>query len=151
MKKETLALYCGTFSPFHIGHLNILEKAEAIFGKENVITCVGRNPNKAKEYYSAISTLKAFENRETIVYSGFTHKLIEGYENIGYNVVLIRGLRNGDDLAYEDNQLRYMKDFKPNIKCIFIRCDEEFEHISSSSIRALEEFQEGSANKYLVK
>ncbi len=46
MRNELIALYGGTFDPFHIGHLNILEKAEAIFGKDNVIVCVGINPSK---------------------------------------------------------------------------------------------------------
>ena len=85
------------------------------------------------------------------VYNTFLHELIEKKESEGYNVILVRGLRNGDDLNYEDNQLKYIKDFKKDINVVFLRCDEEFEHISSSAIRQLESFRPGSADKYLVK
>jgi phosphopantetheine adenylyltransferase len=54
-------------------------------------------------------------------------------------------------LDYEDNQLKFIKDFKKDINVVFIRCDEEFEHISSSAIRSLESFRPGSGDKYLVK
>jgi phosphopantetheine adenylyltransferase len=54
-------------------------------------------------------------------------------------------------LDYEDNQLKFIKDFKKDLNVVFIRCDEEFEHISSSAIRALESFRPGSGEKYLVK
>jgi phosphopantetheine adenylyltransferase len=85
------------------------------------------------------------------VYTTFIHELIEKKESEGYNVILVRGLRNGDDLDYEDNQLKFIKDFKKEINVVFIRCDEEFEHISSSAIRQLESFRPGSGEKYLVK
>ena len=62
----------------------------------------------------------------------------------------MRGLRNGDDLDYEDNQLKFIQDFKSDINVVFIRCDAQFEHISSSSIRQLESFRPSSGKKYLV-
>ena len=39
-----IAIYPGSFYPFHKGHLNILKKAEKIFDK--VIIAVGKNPDK---------------------------------------------------------------------------------------------------------
>ena len=43
---KTIAVIPGSFNPFTIGHLNIVEKAEAIFGKGNVIIAFGTNPDK---------------------------------------------------------------------------------------------------------
>jgi phosphopantetheine adenylyltransferase len=43
-----------------------------------------------------------------------------------------------------------MQDFKPDIKVMFIMCDKDFEHISSSSIRILESFRKGSSEKYVI-
>ncbi len=149
---KTLAIYCGSFNPFHIGHLNIVEKAENIFGKDNVIIAIGINPSKKQEIDPEIRR-KEISNRRgknVIIYSSFTHELVEVYEKQGFNVVLVRGLRNGDDLDYEDNQLKFMQDFKKNINVVFIRCDSEFEHISSSAIRQLESFRIGSSDKYLI-
>jgi pantetheine-phosphate adenylyltransferase len=144
---KTIALFCGTFSPTHIGHLNILEKAERIFGKGNVILAIGLNPDKManrslflKEREEDAKILSNKIGREVIVYNKFLHQVVEEYEKEGYDVVIIRGLRNGDDLDYEVNQMRFINDFKKNINVVYITCDKEFEHISSSAIRKIDAF-----------
>jgi pantetheine-phosphate adenylyltransferase len=152
---KTLALYCGSFSPFHIGHQNIVDKMEKIFGYGNILIAIGVNPSKTSTDISElqIRATKLSKNMDVPVevYTTFLHELIEKKEKEGYHVILVRGLRNGDDLDYEDNQLKFIKDFKKDINVVFIRCDEEFEHISSSAIRQLESFRPGSGEKYLVK
>jgi pantetheine-phosphate adenylyltransferase len=150
---KTLAIYPGSFNPFHIGHLNIVEKAERVFGKGNVLISIGVNPDKSKSEDQLIraNEIQTSTGRLVEVYTTFLHELIEKKESEGYKVVLIRGLRNGDDLAYEDNQLKFIKDFKKDIDVVFFRCDEEFAHISSSAIRNLQSFRPGSGDKYLIK
>jgi phosphopantetheine adenylyltransferase len=37
-----------------------------------------------------------------------------------------------------------------DIDVVFFRCDEEFAHISSSTIRNLQSFRPGSGDKYLI-
>jgi pantetheine-phosphate adenylyltransferase len=149
---KTLAIYAGSFNPFHIGHLNIVEKAEKIFGEGNVLIAIGVNPEKSNSGDSLSRALEISDKikRPVEVYTTFLHELIEKKEAEGYKVVLIRGLRNGDDLAYEDNQLKFINDFKKNIDVVFFRCDEEFQHISSSAIRNLQSFRPGSGDKYLI-
>lgn len=44
-----------------------------------------------------------------------------------------------------------MQDMKPDIKVIFIACDKEFEHVSSSAYRLLESVKPGAGHKYLAK
>lgn len=159
---KTIALYCGTFTPFHIGHLNIVEKSERIFGKGNVIVAMGINPDKVKDDNSYIKLMAIRASklskeisdkhiREVITYSNFQFQLVEEYEKLGYNVVLIRGLRNGVDLDYEVNQMRFTNDFKKDINVVYITCDKEFEHISSSAIRKIKEFGgEEMIKRYLI-
>jgi len=150
---KTLAIYAGSFNPFHIGHLNIVEKAEEIFGKGNVLIAIGVNPSKTNigdlGAISRAEELSKTLNRKVETYFTLLHEFIVEKEKEGYNVVLVRGLRNGDDLSYENNQLSFIKDFKPDLKSIFIMCDKNFEHISSSAIRTLESFKNGSSEKYL--
>lgn len=152
---KTIAIYAGSFNPFTIGHLNILEKTIKIF--ENVVVAFGINPSKENcNVEGRLNDLKKSLKKmkiecDVISYTTFLHELIEKKEAEGYKVVLVRGLRNGDDLNYEDNQLKFIRDFKKDINVVFIRCDEEFEHVSSSAIRQLESFRPGSSEKYLVK
>jgi phosphopantetheine adenylyltransferase len=61
----------------------------------------------------------------------------------------VKGLRNGDDLDYEVNQLRFMEEMYPELKVVFIQCDKEYEHISSSALRNLERIQIGLSKKYI--
>lgn len=151
---KTLAIYCGSFNPFHIGHLNIVDKMEKIFGHGNILIAIGVNPTKPQSDISELEdrakSLSTKIDVPVIVYDTFLHELINKKEEEGYKVVLVRGLRNGDDLDYEDNQLKFIEDFKKDINVVFIRCDAQYEHISSSAIRSLESFRKGSSSKYLV-
>ena len=139
---KTIAIYPGSFDKMHIGHINILEKAERIFGKGNVLIAVGVNPDKLKTPKSdeELHLLEQRINRTIITYNKFLHELIQDYEDDGYKVVIIRGLRNGVDLDYEVNQYRFVNDFKKDVNVIYITCDREYEHISSSSLRKIEQF-----------
>lgn len=155
---KTLVIYAGSFNPFHVGHLNIVDKMEAIFGYGNCMIAIGVNPAKMNgnlqeqsEMMSRAAKLSQNLDMPVEVYTTFLHELVEKKEAEGYKVILVRGLRNGDDLNYEDNQLKFIQDFKKDINVVFIRCDEQFEHVSSSAIRQLESFRPGSGEKYIVK
>ncbi len=153
MKK--LFIYPGSFRPFHIGHLNIAQKIENIGGKDNLLIAIGLNPAKVSEkdiedINDNAKKISEKTGRNVEVYSTFLHEFIEMKEKMGYDVILVRGLRNGDDLSYENNQLKFITDFKPDLKSMFVMCDKEFEHISSTSLRLLEAFRVGSSSKYLI-
>ena len=135
-----IAIYAGSFNPFHKGHYNILKKAEQIFDK--VIIARGVNPEKNNKI---IDLPTKIQNRQIEKYSGLLTDFIDG---LGYDVTLIRGLRNATDLQYELTQYRFLQDLNPNIKIVSLFCDKEYEHISSSAIRGLEIYNK--QDKYLL-
>ena len=139
--RPKIAVFAGSFNPFHRGHYNVLQKAEKIFDK--VVIAFGKNPEKDKRSWPIPASIK---NRQIEHYNGLLTDLLIA---VGDDPVLIRGLRNSTDFQYEQNQYRYMQELMPNIKIVNIYCDKEFEHISSSGIRTLEGF--GKHEKYLLE
>lgn len=136
-----IAVFAGSFNPFHKGHYNVLQKAEKIFDK--VIIAIGKNPEKDQRTWEIPKSIK---NRQIEHYNGLLTDLLNA---VGGDPVLIRGLRNSTDFQYEQNQYRYMQELLPSIKIVNIYCDKEFEHISSSGIRTLEKFNKHQ--KYLLE
>src|ERR1039457_943213 len=131
-----VAIYPGSFNPFHRGHYNILLKAEAIF--DQVIIARGVNPEKAK---ASCGLPKILDDRTVMNYDGLLTDFIKTLPHDVKDIVVIRGLRNATDLQYEITQYRFLQEFMPEIKLISIFCDKEFEHISSSAIRYLSNYQ----------
>ena len=138
--KPSIAVFPGSFNPFHKGHLNILNKAEAIFDK--VILASGVNPDKGERTWDIP---KLVQNRQLEKYSGL---LTDFLQTLDYEVVVVRGLRNSTDFQYEQNQYRYLQELMPSIRIVNIFCDKEYEHISSSGIRTLERY--GRHLEYLI-
>ena len=139
-REYKIGVYAGSFNPFHKGHLNILEKAEQIFDK--VIIARGINPDKKDEFISLPDCLRY---RQTALYDGL---LTDFIDSLGYEVTLVRGLRNSTDLQFETTQYRFLKDLKPDIKVVNILSDVQYEHISSSSIKMLQKY--GKGREYLL-
>ncbi len=138
-----VGVYAGSFNPFHNGHLNILLKAEKIFDK--VIIARGINPEKSNV---VVPLPEVLDNRSVMQFSGL---LTDFVKTLPYeNVTIIRGLRNTTDLQFELNQYRYFQDLMPEVQVVSIFCDREFEHISSSGIRALSSFGKEHVEKYLI-
>ena len=49
----------------------------------------------------------------------------------------VRGIRNEVDMQYEENMLDFNKKFYPEIKNIYINCDEGMKTISSTAFKAV--------------
>jgi pantetheine-phosphate adenylyltransferase len=133
-----IGVFAGSFNPFHIGHLNILEQAERVFDK--VIIANGYNANK-----DVPEAVKPYIPNQFDNYDGLLTAYLSSKK---YNVTLVRGLRNGDDLQYEENMRRILNDID-HVDVTYFLCDKEFTHISSSAIRELSKY--GKGKEYIVK
>jgi pantetheine-phosphate adenylyltransferase len=141
-RKPKIAIYPGSFNPFHKGHENILLKAEKIFDK--VIIARGINPTKGAPTWEMPTKL---EFHQVVDFSGL---LTEYIKSLNYDVTVIRGLRNTTDLQYELTQYRFLQDLMPEINVVSIFCDKEFEHISSSTIRDIKTIDNTYYTKFLL-
>ena len=150
--KKKVGIYAGSFNPFHVGHLDILRQAQAVFVQ--VMIAVGRNPLKDGNEKEPLPDGNPALTGATIVqFSGLLTDYLNAldFENEHFDVFLVRGLRNGDDLQYEQNQLQFIEEMYPSVKAVFFICDRKFGHISSSSLRALKKVSEKEYEKYVLR
>lgn len=128
-RKYNIAIYPGSFDPFHKGHQDILSKAEEFFDK--VIIARGKNSKKSEFIYDLPTGLNL---HETVNYEGL---LTDYLISLNYPVTVIRGLRNGNDFENEKILNRHLEDLMPGIKIVYLMSDRNTEHISSTSIKEL--------------
>lgn len=145
-----IAVYPGSFNPWHEGHSDILRKSLQVFDK--VIVSAGRNPDKTEWDYDLNKMCEDFRDNEyrwingqepRIIVRHFTGLLIDHIAAIekDYHIdAVIRGLRNGSDLQYEMNQQYWNEDLGIKIPTVYFICDRKLGHISSSILRSLRKF-----------
>jgi pantetheine-phosphate adenylyltransferase len=104
------AIYVGSFNPWHKGHQDVLEKAKKIFDIVDV----------------------------KIYGKDFKGLLSEYLKNKNY-CAIIRGLRNGYDLQYEQNQQYWYEDLGISIPIVYFITDRKLSHISSTAIREVQQ------------
>ena len=146
-RKIRLAIYPGSFNPLHKGHKYILNQANKLFDK--VVLAVGMNPDKTdvkKEFTKESVDIIGAEYFETIKFSGMLSDLVSHYEYLGYDVTIVKGIRNGNDLDSENIQRRFLLDMNPELKYVYLPTSNELSHISSSAIRNLISFGKDVSN-----
>lgn len=129
------AVYPGTFDPLTNGHLDILDRAAALF--DRVIIAVAANSNKEtlftlNERQELLrNEIKEMKNVEVSSFSGLT---VDFARQCGA-VALIRGLRAMTDFEYEFQLALMNKKLAPDIETVFLMTKSEYSFISSSAIK----------------
>lgn len=136
-----LAIYPGSFNPVTIGHLSIISKAANLF--DRLVVVVAENPDKKyavpiEQRVNWINEItKTIENVSvTVLPSGVPLVRISDVIHEKPDVI-IRGLRNGNDLAYEMDQQKYndmLGGVDRHMETVFLTA-QHFNHISSSHLR----------------
>ena len=118
----TTAIYAGSFDPFTIGHLSILEEATILF--DRVVIAIAENSEKKRRIDSelmlnairqSVYDIYDKDKIKVIRFQGLIADLAER-ENTTY---LIRGIRNGMDYEYEENLAKINETL--GLKTIYIR------------------------------
>lgn len=142
-----VALMPGSFNPFTIGHLSILQRALPLF--DRVIIVIGINntkpsaPSVEERVAQVTEAVKGLESVTVMPWAGLTVdlalKLSAHY--------MIRGARTAADWEYEYNLATINRTIS-GIETIIIPTLPEHAAISSSVIRELEQFGH-DASKFL--
>ena len=133
-------LYPGTFDPLTNGHLDLIERAEKLFG--NVVIAVLENTSKTptfslqKRLFQIKVALSHLANVEVISYSGLT---VDCAKDLKANLIL-RGLRAMSDFEYELQIAHTNKSLNNEIETIFLSTNTNFSFLSSSLVKEVAKF-----------
>ena len=133
-------LYPGTFDPLTNGHLDLIERAEMIFGE--VVVGVLENTTKQPTFTleERINQIKnsviKLNNVEVISFHGLT---VNCAKKINANLIL-RGLRAMSDFEYELQISHTNRSLNKEIETIFLSTDTNFSFLSSSLVKEVAKF-----------
>jgi pantetheine-phosphate adenylyltransferase len=135
--KSRIALFPGTFDPITNGHLDVIRRGQGLF--DELVIAIGTNPAKVElfsteEREAMIRQMLRDEELDSLVetYSGLT---VDFARRRGATVIL-RGLRNASDLAFEF-QLALTNRAVADIETVFIMSGEPYGFTSSSLIKQI--------------
>tara|TARA_A200000113_G_scaffold165746_1_gene150369 strand:- start:1820 stop:2278 length:459 start_codon:yes stop_codon:yes gene_type:complete len=128
------AIFPGTFDPFTIGHLDILEKSIKIF--DEVIIAIGKNhdkktmytSDKRKEFIELVTS--KYQNTKVMTYDGLT---VDFCKKTKSNFI-VRGIRNVGDFEFEKAIARTNRVLS-EIETVFLLTSAKTSYISSSIVR----------------
>lgn len=125
------AIYPGTFDPFTLGHLDLINRSLVVFDK--VIVAVADSSEK-KPLFSVEKRVELI--RESI--SDLEGVEVESFNNLLSNFcedrdiyVVIRGLRAVSDFEYELQMSQMNRKLNDRIEMVFLMPSEEYNFISS--------------------
>ena len=131
------AVYPGSFDPFTLGHLDIVQRASRLF--DRLVIGIGINLDKqplfsANERVELIRLSTAhLNNIEVLTYHGLTVKFVQ---QLGAKI-MIRGVRPITDIPAELTMMMANRRLAPDIETLFLFADGELAHVSSSLIKEI--------------
>ncbi len=134
---QQTALYPGTFDPLTLGHLDIIERAAALFGR--VIVAIASS-DKKKPLFSLDDRVSLCQqacehlpNVTVITFSGLMVHLAKEQQA----TVVVRGIRTASDFDYEHQLVNMNYDMYPELETVFLTTRPALNHISSSLVREI--------------
>lgn len=134
------AVFAGTFDPPTNGHLDIIERASKMFESVDVLIAL----NTEKKFLFSVEErvdmlrclIEKFGNVSVHTFSG----LVANYAKENGIDVLVRGVRNAEDCAYEFDMSFFNRIINPCIDTIFMPTAQKYLIVKSSYIKQLASF-----------
>lgn len=144
------ALFPGSFDPVTLGHVDLVARAQALFGRVTVL--VAHNPDK--------TGLFAVEERAELLRQALAHLpdvsvqisaglAVEAARALSCTV-LVRGVRSGTDFDFEVAMARTNRALAPELDTVLLVPAPAFAHVSSSLVREIE-LAGGDASAFVPK
>ncbi|MFA5589029.1 MAG: pantetheine-phosphate adenylyltransferase [Mariniphaga sp.] len=147
---DKIAIFPGSFDPFHVGHESIVRRAIPLFDK--IVVMIGYNTNK-KSFFPIEKRIKwikqVFKNVDKVevrIHEGLTVDFCKEV-NAGY---ILRGLRTSSDFEYERALAQINKKMLPEIETVFFLTLPEHTPVNATIVRDII-LHGGDASMFLPK
>lgn len=144
---ERLAVYAGSFDPVTLGHLDLIERAAALFS--DVIVAIGVHPSR-----DPLFTIEERLRLVSVVSTHLGNVKVESFDGLLIEYckkrearVIVRGLRAATDFEYELQIAHANADLCPEIDTIFLPTRTKNGFISASLVREIASHG-GDASRY---
>jgi pantetheine-phosphate adenylyltransferase len=134
------AVFPGSFDPPTLGHLNIIERASAIFDGLAVVVAENRQKNYLFSAGERLFMMNEIVKSRVNVKCFICDSLIVDFMRQENIKLLIRGVRGMDDFSYEFELSMMNKALYPDIETIFMATEPRYIVLRSSSIKELASF-----------
>ncbi len=134
---KRIVLYPGTFDPITNGHLDIINRANAIF--DGVIIAIAKSSEKRPMFdletraKMVKKTTRGFKDIEVVTFDTLLVDLAKKHKSS----IIIRGLRAVSDFEYELQMSYANSSLSPEIETVFLMPSLQNAFISSSVVRAI--------------
>lgn len=145
-----IAIFPGTFDPFHIGHKAILERASPLFNK--IIIAIGTNTNKKQFFPVELRKKwikKVFENDSKIIVEVYDILTVDFCKQ-NNAMYILRGIRTASDFEYERAIAQMNKKMYPEIESLFLLTTPDLTPVKSSIVRDIIRHG-GDASEFIPK
>ncbi len=136
---KILAVYPGTFDPIHFGHIDVVQRAAALF--DELLVAVYDKPLKSL-VFSPEERMALVER--SVAELGLAHVRVTGYSGLTVEFcrkvnakVMVRGLRVFSDFEHEFRMGLANHRLAPGIETVALITREEHSFVSSTTVREI--------------
>jgi pantetheine-phosphate adenylyltransferase len=130
----------GSFDPLHLGHLDVIEQATALFGP--VIVATMHNPAKPSGMFTLEERLELIRlsvaHLPEVKVESFAGLVVDAAKAFGVDF-LVKGLRTSGDFEIEQ-QMAQTNYAVSGVRTVFVPCAPTLSYVSSRFIREIAKY-----------
>ncbi|MCX5970253.1 MAG: pantetheine-phosphate adenylyltransferase [Coprothermobacterota bacterium] len=135
--RKNRAVVPGSFDPVTYGHLDIIERAQAIFDEVVVAVIENRNKNQLFDLVERAEMLRDAVGRwPTVSVDTFSGLLVE-YMKKERAQIIVRGLRVMSDFEYELQLALINRELDPDVETFFLAASGRYSFLSSRVVKEI--------------
>jgi pantetheine-phosphate adenylyltransferase len=133
-------LYPGSFDPIHLGHVDIIEQANELFG--SVVVAIMHNPSKPSGLFPVEARVEmareAVGHLDGVTVVAQTGLAVQAAQRTDVDFI-VKGLRTAGDFEIEQ-QMAHNNHAVTGVRTVYLPCRPELGYISSRFVREIAKY-----------